>query len=162
MPVLNGLQLLIRLKNSEDDYLTNLPVIMVTGKSDSEATLRAVFEMGATDFIGKLFKTMALQTRAYSYLKLASRAIKLNEPSGIDSQTGLNNATQYKRLGKQILSLANRNHCEFTVACLELRNFQHIKLIHGDNISAQLLKTIADRFNTMLREEEIGSLWQFF
>lgn len=155
MPVLNGLQLLIKLKNSEDEYLTGLPVIMVTGESDSEATMRAVFEMGATDFIGKPFKAMDLLTRAYSYLKLTAKVKKLNELSGIDRQTGLYNATQYKKLGEQVLSLSNRNQCEFTVAYLEVRDFQQLKLTHGENISAQLLKTIAGRFAEMMRKEDI-------
>lgn len=155
MPVLNGLQLLIRLKKSEDEYLNNLPVIMITGESDSEATMRAVFEMGATDFIGKPFKAMDLLTRAYSYLQLSSKVKILDQLSGIDRQTGLNNATQYKKLGEQTLSLAIRNNIEMTVAYLEVCDYQKIKLTHGDNVAGQIITTIADRFKVMLRKEDI-------
>jgi diguanylate cyclase (GGDEF)-like protein len=155
MPILNGLQLLVRLKKSEDEYLTSLPVIMITGESDSEATMRAVFEMGATDFIGKPFKAMDLLTRAYSYLKLTSKVRKLNQLSGIDRQTGLYNATQFKKSGEQILSLATRSKTDMTVAYLEICDYQQIKLTQGDNITAQIITTIASRFTVMLRKEDV-------
>jgi two-component system cell cycle response regulator len=155
MPALNGLQLLSRIRKSENENLSALPVIMITGESDSEATMRAVFEMGATDFIGKPFKAIDLQTRAYSYLKLTSKVRSLYQTSGIDRQTGVNNATQYKKLGSQALSFAMRHRIELTVAHLEICDYQHIKLSHGDNIATQILTTIASRLTDTLRKEDI-------
>ncbi|MGB5397695.1 MAG: response regulator [Gammaproteobacteria bacterium] len=155
MPVLNGLQLLSRIRKSSDENLSSLPVIMVTGESDSEATMRAVFEMGATDFIGKPFKAIDLQTRAYSYLKLTRKLRTLNQLSGQDKQTGAYNATQYKKLGSQALSFAMRHKIEFTVAHFEICDYQQIKLTHGDSIAAQILTTVASRLGSALRKEDI-------
>jgi len=155
MPVLNGLQLLSRIRKSSDETLSSLPVIMVTGESDSEATMRAVFEMGATDFIGKPFKAIDLQTRAYSYLKLTRKVRTLNQLSGQDKQTGANNATQYKKLGSQALSFAMRHKIEFTVAHFEICDYQKIKLTHGDSIADQILTTVASRLDSTLRKEDI-------
>ena len=155
MPVLNGLQLLSRIRKSDNENLNKLPVIMVTGESDSEATMRAVFEMGATDFIGKPFKAIDLQTRAYSYLKLTRKVRTLNQLSGLDKQTGVNNATQYKKLGSQALSFAMRHKIELTVAHLDICDYQKIKLTHGESIATQILTTVASRLGSALRKEDI-------
>ena len=66
MPVLNGMQLLLMIRESEDHRISRLPVIMITGQSDSPAGKRAVFDIGATDFIGKPFDAMDLLSRARS------------------------------------------------------------------------------------------------
>ena len=58
MPVMNGMQLLLKIRESNEKRISTLPVIMVTGQSDSAAGKKAVFDIGATDFIGKPFDAM--------------------------------------------------------------------------------------------------------
>lgn len=68
MPMTNGLELLIKVRNSDDPRIAKMPVLIITGKSDTTAARRVVFEMGATDFIGKPFDALGLLTRARAHI----------------------------------------------------------------------------------------------
>ena len=68
MPMMNGLELLMKIRNSEDIRLAKLPVVMITGKSDTNAGKQAVFDIGASEFIGKPFDQMDLISRASAYV----------------------------------------------------------------------------------------------
>ena len=68
MPMMNGLELLLKIRKSNDIRLAKLPVVMITGKSDTDAGKQAVFDIGATDFIGKPFDTLDLISRARSHV----------------------------------------------------------------------------------------------
>ena len=47
MPEMGGMELLTNIRNSDDDRLGALPVIIITGVGDTEEAKRAVFDAGA-------------------------------------------------------------------------------------------------------------------
>jgi len=53
MPVLNGMLLLKRIRESDIERISNIPVIIITGREDSSVAKRASYNMGATDFLSK-------------------------------------------------------------------------------------------------------------
>ena len=53
MPKLDGFGLLKRIRNSQLPHVRGLPVIIITGANDTEATMAQARQDGATDFIGK-------------------------------------------------------------------------------------------------------------
>ena len=55
MPVLNGMLLLKRIRESDIERISNIPVIIITGREDTSAAKRASYNIGATDFLSKPF-----------------------------------------------------------------------------------------------------------
>ena len=74
MPNLNGIELIERLRASENYSL--VPVIMITSSVDQEIRLKAI-EVGATDFLTKPFDRIELQARARNLLALRQAQLQL-------------------------------------------------------------------------------------
>ena len=89
MPRMDGYELLAAVRASEDEGLAEIPVIIVTGKEDTEEAKEKMLEMGATDLIGKPFHSAELKSRTRSYIKLTRKVKKLEEASPFDKATGL-------------------------------------------------------------------------
>src|ERR1700682_5123020 len=60
MPDMNGIEMLERLKS--DERLYSIPVIMISGLSESEAVIRCI-EAGADDYLPKPFNLVLLRAR---------------------------------------------------------------------------------------------------
>lgn len=74
MPVHTGIDIIKRLKQSEDYRL--VPMIMVTAERDREILIEAI-EAGATDFINKPFDAIELQARVLNLLELRRAHVEL-------------------------------------------------------------------------------------
>lgn len=70
MPVLNGIETLIKLKGTPETK--EIPVIVMTGKMTSSPDLKLAFESGAIDFIHKPIEPIELIARTKSMLKLSN------------------------------------------------------------------------------------------
>ena len=66
MPVMTGLEMLEHL--SDDDELSHIPVIMISGRDDMESVVHSI-KLGATDFLAKPFNQTILQARLSSSLE---------------------------------------------------------------------------------------------
>ena len=64
MPGLDGFGLLEKIRSSHLPHIRNLPVIIITGANDTDATMERATQAGATDFIGKPFDAVHLLARA--------------------------------------------------------------------------------------------------
>ena len=89
MPVLNGLLLLQRIRESNCERIASMPVIMITGREDSEAAKKASHNIGATDFISKPFDAIDILSRARSYTNLSSHMPNLDRQDAYRTLTGL-------------------------------------------------------------------------
>lgn len=157
MPEMNGLQFLQNIRSIEDYRTAQLPVIMITGHSDSHAAMRAVFEMGATGFISKPFSDIDLISRAHSYLDLTRKMEQLENLKGIDRLTGLSNFTSFEEHGTKTLSISIRHHLDLSIAYLELTSFDDMKRDLGKKASEKILISVANKIKDILRDEEIIS-----
>jgi diguanylate cyclase (GGDEF)-like protein len=155
MKGMNGLELLTNIRESTNSRIATIPVIMITGASDTEAAMRDVFEMGATDFIAKPFKTMDLMSRAYSYFNLSEKVSALEEQLGIDKLSGLYNKTSMNQHAAKFLAFAQRHNTPFSIAFVEIMQFEALLDKYGNKIAAQILTTVADRFKTRVRNEDV-------
>ena len=72
MPGLNGLEVLMKLRN--DDKFMKTPVFMLTAKS-KEANIRIAMELGVSAFIAKPFKKADLLDRVQSVLLLKTKEV---------------------------------------------------------------------------------------
>jgi diguanylate cyclase (GGDEF)-like protein len=157
MPVMNGMELLSNIRESDDERIAGLPVIMVTGQGDTEETKQEVFESGATDFITKPFGSIDLMSRAKSYAQLNRKVVELEKQTGHDKLTGLFNANSLEEQGDKALSFALRHKLNISTVYLEIDNFQELFLTHGKTVAQQIIVTVAKRLGSVLRAEDVAA-----
>jgi two-component system, cell cycle response regulator len=157
MPEMNGLELLTQIRNSDDERLASLPVIIITGADDTENTKKQIFDAGATDFITKPFDSIDLISRANSYARLNSKVVELEKKAGHDRITGLFSTAGFEEQGARALSLALRHKQQLSVVSLEIVSFHNLYLSHGKRIAQQIIVAVANRLNEVMRTEDIAA-----
>ena len=157
MPEMSGLELLARVRDSDDDRLAALPVIMITGVGDTESAKRDVFNAGATDFITKPFESIDLLSRARSYARLNRQVAELEKKAGHDELTGLLSAASLQEQGARALSFAVRHQLQIAAACLEIIGFRDIYLAHGKSAAQQIIAGVGERMKQVMRAEDIAA-----
>jgi diguanylate cyclase (GGDEF)-like protein len=154
MPVMNGMQLLLTIRESDDARISRLPVIMVTGASDSPAGKRAVFEIGATDFIGKPFDAMDLLSRARSNIKPHRRA---KDHSADNDREVFISPSGFQNIGKEAFTRALETREEFSVVSIELANLDEIKRTVDSKSVRQIIVSLVKRISSVLRERDVAT-----
>lgn len=157
MPEMSGMELLANIRNSEDERLAALPVIMITGVGDTEAAKRMVFDAGATDFIAKPFESIDLLSRAKSYARLNRKVVELEKETGHDKLTGLFSVASYEEQGEKALSFAMRHKLQITAVYFEITGFQDIYLAHGKSVAQQVIIAVGKRLKEVMRTEDIAA-----
>ena len=155
MPMMNGLELLLNIRNSEDMRLAKLPVVMITGKSDTDAGKQAVFDIGATDFIGKPFDTLDLVSRARAYVNPKNSHRKRVSDLVLEERDILSSASSFHSVGCQALEFSRENNTSITVVYIELGNYSEIEDAVGKNNALAIILTVAKRINETVRDEDI-------
>lgn len=156
MKGMDGTELLKNIRDSNNSRIAAMPVIMITGTSDTETTMRKVFEMGATDFIAKPFKSMDLLSRAYSYIKLSEQVNNLEQRLGLDKLTGLANKVSMRQHAVKFLASAHRHHTQFSISYLDVAAFDEVVNTYGNRIAAQILTAVANRLDSKVRSEDVA------
>ena len=154
MPVMNGMQLLLKIRESDDPVISKIPVIMVTGQSDSPAGKKAVFDIGATDFIGKPFDAMDLLSRARS--NIAPQRRNTDRPID-DTPEVFITPSGFQNIGKETLAKAIETKEEFTVVNIEFVNIEYIKKSVGDKSVRQIIVSMVRRISGVLREGDVAT-----
>ncbi len=157
MPVMNGMELLSNIRESDDDRISGLPVIIITGQNDTEETKREVFDAGATDFITKPFGSIDLMSRAKSYAQLNRKVVELEKQTGHDKLTGLFSTNSLEEQGDKALSFALRHKLNISAVYLEIDAFQELFLAHGKTVAQQIIVAVAKRLNGNLRTEDVAA-----
>ncbi len=155
MPMMNGLELLLNIRNSEDVRLAKLPVVMITGKSDTEAGKQAVFDIGATDFIGKPFDTLDLASRARAYVNPKNSHRKRVSDLVLEERDILSSASSFHSVGCQALEFSRENNTSITVVYIELGNYSEVEEAVGKKNAMAIILTVAKRINETIRDEDI-------
>lgn len=155
MPMMNGLELLLKIRSSEDLRLAKLPVVMITGKSDTGAGKQAVFDIGATDFIGKPFDTLDLVSRARAYVNPKNSRRKRIADLALNERDILSSASSFHSVGCQALEFSRENKTSITVVYIELGNYNEIEEIIGKKNAMAIILTVAKRINETVREEDV-------
>lgn len=155
MPMMNGLELLLKIRSSEDIRLAKLPVVMITGKSDTDAGKQAVFDIGATDFIGKPFDTLDMVSRARAYVNPKNSHRKRVSDLALEERDILSSASSFHSVGCQALEFSRENKTSITVVYIELGNYSEIEEAAGKKNAMAIILTIAKRINETVREEDV-------
>jgi PleD family two-component response regulator len=155
MPMMNGLELLLKVRNSDDVRLAKLPVVMITGKSDTDAGKQAVFDIGATDFIGKPFDTLDLISRARAHVNPKNSHRKRISDLAIEEGDILASASSFHSVGCQALEFSRENKTSISAVYIELGNYSEIEEIVGKKNAKAVMLTVAKRISETIREEDV-------
>jgi len=79
MPGLDGLQVCRALRADPDPRLAEVPVVLITGRSDAADTATG-FDAGVTDYLTKPFKPSVLLTRLHAWLLRAGSGRGTSSP----------------------------------------------------------------------------------
>jgi len=158
MPVVNGLELLLKIRNSKDSRLATMPVVIVTGKSDTAAGKQAVFNIGATDFIGKPFNALDLLTRARAHIdgKQINRKRRISDVVQAERDL-LASPSAFHSIGCQALEYAIESKTDFIVVYIELVNYCEIEELVGNKNAAAIFLTVAKGLSETIRDEDVAT-----
>lgn len=152
----------IRILNKAHQVVPDMPIIIITNEEDDELAIKAV-KSGAQDFIVKntfdaslLFRSIrhAIE-RKRLWVKLAQTEKREHYLATRDVLTGLPNRHTYNDRLKRGLSYCNRYGGKLAVMFMDLDRFKFINDTLGHKVGDILLKDVAKRIQTCLRETDI-------
>jgi len=162
MPNLDGFGLLERIRNSQRPDIRDIPVIIITGANDSEATKLRASQAGATDFIGKPFDSVHLlaRTQAHASAHAVTHALRqetftLEEQATTDPLTGLSNEIAFMDRSYQQLSYAIRHKTTLSIFLIEIDKYLELGRQHGKSASEAVIKSVANTLNAEIRQEDM-------
>ena len=157
MPNLDGMELLKNIRDSSNDSIANLPVIIMTGHEDSESTKKTVFDAGATDFISKPFESIDLLSRAKAFARLNRQVVELEKKTAHDKLTGLFNKESLEEQGAKAYAFAKRHKLFISTVYFEIKDFQDCFLSQGRNVAQHIIVTVGKRLQEAMREEDVAA-----
>jgi diguanylate cyclase (GGDEF)-like protein len=164
MPGMDGFGLLEKIRGSHLPHVRNLPVIIITGANDSEATMQRATEAGATDFIGKPFDAVHLLARtqahagAYSTEQtLTQETMTLEDQALVDPSSGLPNDTAFMERGQELLAYTVRHSSALALFLIDIDDFGEIFRQHGDTATLTAVKSVAGVLSACIRQEDMAA-----
>ncbi len=161
MPVMNGLELLRKMRSSGKRHLMNMPVIVLAGSEDIKIKSDA-FIAGANDFVPKKFDKVELLARVRVHQKLAQTIRQLEESRRIlksqadtDALTGLINRRCFFSKTENMMALMQRQSEHFSIIMMDLDHFKAINDTYGHQAGDYVLKTTARVFESVVRESDV-------
>lgn len=140
-----------------DDWV---PIIFLSGAVDDENIARGI-NSGGDDYLTKPFSevTLAAKIKAMQRIvnmrqKLFTTTKKLRTLSAIDPLTGINNRLKFDKVIKKRIKDAKQNKHLLALLFLDLDNFKTINDHMGHRIGDLLLKEVARRLESTLREKD--------
>lgn len=157
MPNLDGYGLLRKIRMAEDQGISAMPVIIVTGAENDDLAREKALDMGATDFITKPFNSTDLLARARAHAKYQRITRQLQEQSTVDVLTGLANKAGFMERLKQDISFAKRHEQPLSLVRIELDEFKKIFLTYGKDAADTVVMQVAHIIRTRIRKEDTAA-----
>lgn len=164
MPYLDGFGLLDRMRSSDDPRLQDMPVIIITGKDDDDATKQKALDKGASDFITKPFDSVQLQARAKAHVRYKETSRKLTETSdqlerqaAVDELTGLGGRHYFCKASDEHLAFIKRHGGHFTLMRLDIDDFNQLFIHSGKEQANIVLKQVGHTLAKIIRKEDTAA-----
>ncbi|VAW77005.1 hypothetical protein MNBD_GAMMA12-1127 [hydrothermal vent metagenome] len=164
MPRLDGFALLKRIRQSSDQRLKNIPLIIMTTETDDENRRETALQLGATDFISKPFNSIDLKARAKAHVtseeitrELKRKADLLEHNAHRDALTGLNNRSYLMEKLWQDCSYSIRHDKPVSLLRMDIDAFNQYFVQHGKSFANEVIKKIASIISLNLRSEDTAA-----
>ncbi len=164
MPYLDGMGLLQRLRESKEEHLSSMPMIIVTGAEDDDEAKTRAFAAGATDFLSKPFDSIQLLAHTRSHIRLQKTAQELKQTNEVlekspatDPFTGLGNQRAFLERGQQALAHAIRHGGELAMLLFQVDNFDKIFVQEGKAVGGAILKAVTAALQAEIRREDTAA-----
>ncbi len=152
LPSVDGFEVCSRLK--EHPQTRNIPVIFLTGETDTESMVRAL-DLGAVDYVTKPFNQVELRARVRAALRTKRLQDILEQQSFLDGLTGLWNRSYLDRRLESELTVALRYGRPLSVVIADIDYFKRINDTHGHLFGDVVLQGISEALRTHARRSDI-------
>ncbi len=157
MPNKDGFQLLHDIRNSDDERIKDLPVIIITGADDDDAKRSQALDAGASDFITKPFDSSELRARARTYVRLGE-PMKAPEDEAasktIDSVTRLPNKNYFDHHGSQQLAAAIRSGASLSFLRINIDQYEELFRKRGRRVAEKIAQFLGKLLQSNVRTED--------
>ncbi len=147
MPGIDGYEVCLHLK--EDAATMNIPVIFVTGKTESHDELRGL-EMGAVDYITKPFNIPIVRARVHTHIRLKQQADLLENLAAIDGLTHIPNRRQADQVLATEWKRAQRGQIPLSVMMIDIDCFKQYNDHYGHAAGDDCLQRVAHTLSSAL------------
>lgn len=152
MPGMDGFEVCSLLK--KDYELKDIPVIMVTAKTDGKDVKKAL-ELGAFDYIKKPVDEGEVIARVQSALRFKEYGDRLKELAIKDSLTGLYNHGLLMEFLEKELIKQERKEYDICFVMIDIDYFKRINDMYGHMAGDEVLKQLSDIFTSSVRTSDI-------
>lgn len=156
MPYLDGLQLLAKIREHDDENFSRLPVIVVTGDETEEAREDAL-RRGATDFITKPFNRVDLLARARSHATAQRERRELAAHTTIDRLTRLGNEQHFLATLREARSFAARHGQPLSVLRLQIDGLKGVVKQIGKETFLRRMRELGAVIKACVRNEDCAA-----
>jgi diguanylate cyclase (GGDEF)-like protein len=157
MPILNGMLLLKRIRESNIERIASIPVIIITGHEDSEAAKRASYSVGATDFISKPFVRSEILCCAGSFTRQGRVITAIENDAAKEVLSALHDNEILAKFGSKTIAYSERHKDHASIMYVQIANMESFVESHGIDLMSKVAEEINDLLENSLREEEIVS-----
>lgn len=155
MPGMDGYQFLRQVRGAGDPRFINLPIIIISGEDDTEGLRERVLQEGGTDFVVKPFDASILRGRVAAYVNYQQQIMQLERDTELDPISGLAGRGYFQLHAERNMTLAARHSIEFTLAVLEIDQYQELLGRLGGKVFLQLLFQVGKRIKQSTRLEDL-------
>ena len=163
LPVLNGHQALVRLK--DDSELRDTPVVFITAHTETADIVEGL-RLGAHDYLRKPFEPAEVIARVSAAVRvkelqddLRARNAELDHIARSDPLTGLANRRHLDEQLAAHISSAERHRHDLSVAVVDIDRFKQVNDTYGHAAGDTVLREVARRLAVSARVEDVVGRW---
>ncbi|MEG1089662.1 MAG: EAL domain-containing protein, partial [Bacteroidales bacterium] len=149
MPVLDGYEVLRQIH--QDDFLSKIPVIMVSGQNSEDAEIKAL-SLGANDYVLKPYKPQIIKHRISNTIYLRETAAFVNYIQN-DDLTGVYSKAYFYIQVAEILQ--NNPQNMYDLICFDVERFKLVNDMYGIKVGDEVLKHIGNILKSQISDQGI-------